>query len=139
MNIDAMSWRAWRISEIDAKLLRFADSDAAPFRFLLKQRPEDHRCDPKCPGWGIFDTEQEGRDLEIERCDECMHSAGMDGLVYDQHFYLLPEALVALMKERHPAHVDYVRVVEPRWGDKFRTRQVRAGEFDHYAPVRLGA
>jgi len=33
---------------------------------------EDHRCDPDCDGWGVFDCDG-GEDprIEIERCDDC--------------------------------------------------------------------
>lgn len=52
-------------------------------------------CDPKCKGWNVFHVNRE-HGFEIQKCDECMHGTGST----DEHFVALPEAQVALAKER---------------------------------------
>lgn len=56
------------------------------------------KCDPGCPGWGVFHVEREPW-TEIEVCDECV--SGTD--LRDDDAATLPEAQAALREETdHP-------------------------------------
>lgn len=72
---------------------------AADVSAILRTRPRSRRCDPKCPGWGIFDSDSMG--LEIEACGECNHH-NPDAIVNDDECALLGAARRALAKEIAP-------------------------------------
>ncbi len=57
------------------------------------------RCSPSCPGWGIFESDSRG--IEIERCDACCHKAGGGPRgrdLRDDDLAVLPEAKKALKR-----------------------------------------
>ncbi len=66
-------------------------------RRLLAALPVEERCDPTCPGWGVFETNTE-RGTEIERCDDCAAAikehTGEE--LWDDDVEQLPEAIAAL-------------------------------------------
>jgi hypothetical protein len=60
---------------------------------IEKIQTEHGRCDPKCPGWAIMDSDERG--TEIERCDACLSGAE----ITDDDVRKLPEAKQALRLE----------------------------------------
>jgi hypothetical protein len=70
-----------------AQAIEAESADVARVRAVLA---EIIKCSPGCPGWGIFDSDERG--TEIERCDACCHGTELT----DDDVALLPEAQAAL-------------------------------------------
>lgn len=82
---------AGKIRLLDARLRSLLTVDEVR-RALARRRD---LCDPGCPGWGIFESNDR---TEIERCDECCRYLHADAgiLLIDDEMAQLPEAVEAL-------------------------------------------
>jgi hypothetical protein len=68
------------------------------------------RCEPDCPGWGIFQDDCFS-DLHVERCDECWASEA--DAPEDSYFEEQPEVIKQLEQRRSTCvHLQHAEVIE---------------------------
>jgi hypothetical protein len=80
--------------------------DLEVIRAKLQKR---HPCDPKCPGWAVFETGD--CTLEIEVCNDCFF--GVENPPMDEDVAQLPEAQYALGVDVGVRHAQ--EHIEGRW------------------------
>jgi hypothetical protein len=79
---------------------RAAPRAAAEVAAILAARPRSCRCSPKCPGWAVFEVDDE-RERLIQACDDCNGGAADAGHpeIDDDEAASLPAARRALAEE----------------------------------------